>query len=256
MKRLLIDIGNTRIKGCIANGIRLGKIVSKSYEKKNIVKDYSCFLSQFKPKVKTTKSGTSFKTINISLPNRSLYAKILFISGEYITNFINSECALPIKIDYSDTLGSDRICSAVGAYMKFKDKNNLLIIDLGTATTFNILSKGVYKGGMISPGIKTSADALLNRTSLPKVFLSADTSLICKDTEKAIVSGIVFQQVMFIQKAVEEYKKLFKGLYVLATGGGLEIIKQYKTGIDKFEPNLVLEGLNFIAEYNETVRKK
>jgi pantothenate kinase type III len=96
----------------------------------------------------------------------------------------------------------------------------------------------------------------MNKTTLPKVFLNAQAKLINNETEGAIVSGIVFQQVLFVQKAIEEYRKLFKDLYVVATGGGSEIIKQYKTGIDKFESNLVLEGLNHISIYNETIRKK
>lgn len=256
MKRLLIDIGNTRIKGCIANESRLGKIVSKYYNKINITRDFNEFLTQFKPKTELSKYITTFDTINISLVDRSIHSRILFICGDYKTNFINTRTPLPIKIDYSETLGSDRICSAAGAYKKFTDKNNILVIDFGTATTFNIISKGIYKGGMISTGIRTSADALMNKTTLPKVFLNAQAKLINHETESAIISGIVFQQVLFVQKAIEEYRKLFKDLYVVATGGGSEIIKQYKTGIDKFEANLVLEGLNHISIYNETIRKK
>lgn len=256
MKRLLIDIGNTRIKGCIASDMRLGKVVSKIYDKSDIIKDYTSFFSQFIPKTKISKSNSTFENIYISLLDRTLHTRISSISSEYETNFINTSTHLPIKLEYTRTLGNDRICSAVGAYMKFKGKKNLLIIDFGTATTFNVVSKGVFKGGMISTGIKTSADALMSKTTLPKVFLSSDVKLINNETEGAIISGIVFQQVLFIQKAIEEYRKLFKDLYVVATGGGLEIIRSHKTGIEKFEPNLVLEGLNHIAIYNETIRKK
>jgi type III pantothenate kinase len=256
MKRLLIDIGNTRIKGCIANDLHIGKVVSKIYDKLDITKEYTDFLAQFKPKGKITRNSSTFKTVYITVADKSLYAKLIFLTKEYETVLINTKTELPVKIDYSDSLGSDRICSAVGAYTKYSEKKNLLVIDFGTATTLNIITKGVYKGGMISTGIKTSADALMKRTTLPKVFLTSNVKLINNETEGAIVSGIVFQQVLFIQKAIEEYRKLFKDLYVIATGGGSEIIMKHKTGIDKFEPNLVLEGLNHIAIYNETIRKK
>jgi type III pantothenate kinase len=260
MKRLLIDIGNTRIKGCIAEDKKLGKINSITYDKSDIIKEYSDFINKLRPAGNHNylfdKIVSGFDSIYVSLVDYNLFHKISFISKGTIPFFINTSIPLPIEIDYTHTLGSDRICSAVGAYKKFKNKSNILIIDLGTATTFNIVSKGVFKGGMISTGIKTSADALMNKTTLPKVFLKARIKLVNNETEGAIVSGIVFQQVMFIQKAIEEYRKLFKDLYVVATGGGSAIIQQHDIGIDKYEPNLVLEGLNIIAIYNETIRKK
>jgi len=256
MKRLLIDVGNTRIKGCIANESRLGKIVSKYYSKIDISRDFNNFLTQFKPKTELSKYITTFDTIDISLADRSLYSKVLYVCRDFKTNIININTPLPIRIDYADTLGSDRICSAVGAYKKFTDRKNLLVIDFGTATTFNVISKGVFRGGMISTGIRTSADALMTKTTLPKVFLNAQAKLINNETKGAIISGIVFQQVLFVQKAIEGYRKLFKDIYVIATGGGSEIIKQYKTGIDKYEANLVIEGLNHISIYNEDIRKK
>lgn len=256
MKRLLIDIGNTRIKGCIANDLHLGKIISKMYDKLDFTKEYSDFLAQFKPKGKISRINTTFDTVYITVVDKSLYAKLIFLTSEYKTFIISTKTNLPVKIDYSDGLGSDRICSAVGAYMKYKNKKNLLVIDFGTATTLNIILKGIYKGGMISTGIKTSADALMKKTTLPKVFLTSDVKLINNETVGAIISGIVLQQVLFIQKAIEEYRKLFNNLFVIATGGGSEIIIKHKTGIDMFEPNLVLEGLNYTAIYNETIRKK
>ena len=236
--------------------MRLGKVVSKYYDKIHLTRDFSDFIIQLKPKSELSKFVTTFDTINISLLDRRIYTKILAECGDYKTIFVSKDMPLPITIHYSKTLGSDRICSAVGAYKKFADKRNLLIIDFGTATTFNVVSKGVFKGGMISTGIRTSADALMKKTTLPKVFLNAEAKLINNETEGAIISGIVFQQLFFIQKAIEEYRKIFKDLYVVATGGGMEIIKQYKTGIDKYEANLVLEGLNHISVYNETIRKK
>lgn len=260
MKRLLIDIGNTRIKGCIAEDRKLGKIHSKEYRKPAFIDDYKKFLNVFIPEGKNTflhnQIMSGFEYVYVSLLNKDSSTGIRFSTKGFTTFFINTLMQLPIEIDYTHTLGSDRICSAVGAYKKYKSKTNILIIDLGTATTFNVVSKGVYKGGMISTGIKTSADALLARTTLPDVLLKPEAKLINNETEGAIISGIVFQQVMFIQKAIEEYRKLFGDLFVVATGGGIDLIKKHETGIDKFEPNLVLEGLNYIAIYNETIRKK
>jgi pantothenate kinase type III len=248
------------MKGCISEDKKLGKIHSKNYRKSEFTKDYSAFLNEFNHfqdgSYMMNQIAFNFESVYVSLLDSGAHAKVIFSSPGYTPRFINTQIPLPIEIDYTHTLGSDRICSAVGAYKKFKNKNNILIVDFGTATTFNVVSKGVYKGGMISTGIKTSADALMNKTTLPEVSLIPEVKLINNDTESAIISGIVFQQLLFIQKAIEEYKKLFSDLYVVATGGGIELLKKHETGIDKYEPNLVLEGLNHIAIYNETIRKK
>ncbi|MEI7483793.1 MAG: type III pantothenate kinase [Ignavibacteriota bacterium] len=260
MKRLLIDIGNTRMKGCIADGRKLGKIHSKEYAKHSFADEYSAFLSVFNPDTGESFLKNQFEynyeNVYLSLLNTEVNAQISFLTPGFNPVFINTQMPLPIGIDYTHTLGSDRICSAVGAFTKFKDKNNILIIDFGTATTFNVVSDGLYKGGMISTGIKTTADALIDKTTLPNVLLKPDVKLINNDTDNAIISGLVLQQVLFVEKAIEEYRKLFTDLYVVATGGGIELMKKHKTGIDKFEPDLVLEGLNHIAIYNETIRKK
>lgn len=248
------------MKGCIAEGTKIGKVHSMDYRKSFFSVDYSAFLNMLKP----PKGGTFLKnqenirieSAYISLLDRCSHNEVTSLTHEYIPKFVNTQIPLPIKIDYTNTLGSDRICSAVGAYKKFKKRSNILIIDFGTATTFNVVSKGVYKGGMISTGIKTSADALLTKTTLPKVSLIHKVKLINKDTENAIKSGLVFQQVFFVQKAIEEYKKLFKEMFVVATGGGMETMKKHVKYINKVEPNLVLEGLNHIGIYNETIRKK
>lgn len=248
------------MKGCITEGKKLGKIHFKNYRKSDFTKDYNDFLNAFNlfqgSSYLRNQIAINFESVYISLLDSGAQAKVTFNTPGFTPHFINTQIPLPIEIDYTHTLGSDRICSAVGAYKKFNSKTNILIIDLGTATTFNIVSKGVYKGGMISTGIKTSADALMNNTSLPEVTFKHEIRLINNDTESAIISGIVFQQLLFVQKAIEEYKKLYKDLFVVATGGGAEIIMKHETGIDKFEPNLVLEGLNHIAIYNETIRKK
>ena len=258
MTRLLIDIGNTRIKGCIAEDKELGIVQSKNYIKTEFEKEFINFLNLFSNlslgKDFIDRNPAGIIPLYISNLDNGTREIILSAAKDYEIHFVNAGIQLPIKIDYANTLGSDRICSAAGAYGKFSEKENILIIDFGTATTFNLVSKGVYSGGMISAGIKTSADALINKTTLPDVTLNKDIRLINKDTDSAIISGLIFQQVLFVKKAIEEYKNLFKELYVVATGGGLDLIKNHETGIDIFEPYLVLEGLNFIGIYNETIR--
>ncbi len=245
MNYLLIDIGNSKIKFTLSKNGKLQKADSITYNKSGLSKFISNILKTYKNK---------FDKIFLSSLDSKNNSILKSVTKKYNTIFISVKTKMPVKIDYMKTLGSDRICSSVAAFSKYSKHKNILVIDLGTATTFNIISKGVYKGGMISAGIKTAADALLNKTSLPNVVFNGKISLINRTTKNAIKSGIIFQQILFIQKAIEEYKKIYKDLFVVATGGGTEIIGKRLKDADRIELNLVLEGLNQIALYNETVR--
>ena len=242
MNNLLIDIGNSRMKCSLSVNGKMSRFHSILYDKRKFRKQFQSVLFHYKDK---------FNELFVSSLDRKYNSVIESLSLKCKINFISSESSLPLKIDYAKTLGSDRICSAVGALKKFSKHINILVIDLGTATTFNIISNGIYKGGMISAGLNTASVALLNKTTLPKVVLNSKIGLVNKSTKSAIISGLVLQQVLFIEKAIEMYKKLFKNLFVIITGGGAGIIGKKINGIDKIELQLVLEGLNYIALHNK-----
>ena len=162
------------------------------------------------------------------------------------TVFINKKIKLPIKIKYSSTLGSDRICSAVAAFSKYRKRKKILIIDFGTATTYNLLINGIYEGGIITPGVETSLHSLINKTSLPIVKLDSKVKLITNDTINNIKSGIWFQNLYTVERIIQEIKKKHKNLFVIATGGLSHLIYGKSELIDKLEKDLVLEGINFI----------
>lgn len=242
MNYLLIDIGNTKIKYALS----VKGVVKKSFSihyKKPLIGSYISKIIR--------KHETNINKIFVSSLDKRNNTVIKQISTSAKTIFVSSRTKLPIILDYEKSLGSDRICSAVAAFYKFSLQENILVIDMGTATTFNIISKGVFKGGMISPGIKTAAYALFHKTSLPEVNLSRNVSLINKTTKSAIRAGIVLQQSFFIRKAIEEYKIIYNNLFVIATGGGAMALGKELFNANVFEKNLVLEGLNIIAKFND-----
>ena len=246
-KNLLIDIGNSHIKAAIGlQDASLKNVKRFEYEKKYRFEKLNNIISTF---VKKNKNIYEITKVGISLLDLKIRPAIIDIIEIYFRPspvFINKKIKLPIKIKYSSTLGSDRICSAVAAYYKYRKRKKILIIDFGTATTYNLLINGAYEGGMITPGIETSLHSLIQKTSLPKVKLDSKVKLITNDTISNIKSGIWFQNLFTVERIIQEIKKKHKNLFVIATGGLSHLICDKTELINKLEKDLVLEGINFI----------
>ena len=155
---------------------------------------------------------------------------------------------MPILYDNPKEVGSDRIVNAVAAFDKYQ--TGLIIIDFGTATTFDCIShNGAYLGGVISPGILASAEALFQKASkLPRVeiFVKPE-AIIAKDTVSSMNAGIVFGYAGLVDGVVTRIKKeMEKEPTVVATGGLAETISAVTHTIDAVEPHLTLEGLRII----------
>jgi len=163
----------------------------------------------------------------------------------------NAQTKLPITIDYKtpETLGRDRIAAAVGA-RSLLPETNVLIIDMGTATTIDFIdNQGVYHGGIISPGATMRARAMNQFTGcLPLVDLPANAELTGKSTEEALQFGILNGIRFEIDGYISRYMHLYEGLQVIVTGGDAELIDHKRVSII-FEPDLVAIGLNGILSY-------
>ncbi len=162
---------------------------------------------------------------------------------------------LGIKILYDDPsqVGADRIANAVAAYQIYGGP--AIIVDLGTATTFDVISeKGEYLGGAIAPGIETSSLNLFQRAAqLFKVSLEKPHRSIGRNTEESLRSGIIFGCVGQIDGIVNRIKEELKKEYrikkepkVVATGGLADLIARESKTIQRVNPTLTLEGLRRI----------
>jgi type III pantothenate kinase len=157
---------------------------------------------------------------------------------------------MPISVDNPDEVGADRIVNAVAAYAQYQ--SSLIIIDFGTATTFDAISeKGAYLGGAISPGIAISAEALFTHASkLPRVelFQSPD-AVVGKDTISCIQSGIIFGYAGLVDGVVQRMKaEMQTNPKVVATGGLAPLIRDVAHTIEAVEPDLTLAGLRIIGQ--------
>jgi type III pantothenate kinase len=157
---------------------------------------------------------------------------------------------MPILIHNPNEVGADRIVNAVGAYQRYQC--SLIIIDFGTATTFDVVTeRGEYIGGAISPGIGISAEALFSHASkLPRVELfKPPSNVIGKDTITSIQSGIILGYAGLVDGIVERMKaEMGSNPKVIATGGLAPLIQHVANTIEKVEPNLTLEGLKIISD--------
>ncbi len=166
---------------------------------------------------------------------------------------VSASCNLPFSIEYlsPDTLGSDRLAAVAGAYNKFKDRN-VLIIDAGTAVTYDLLlAKGVYKGGNISPGLSMRFKALNTFTGkLPLVIPDYKYDMIGNNTVEAIRTGVQQGLIFEINEYIRNFKIRYKDLEIVITGGDGEFISDKVEYPLEFIGDLVIEGLNYILNYN------
>ena len=160
---------------------------------------------------------------------------------------------MPIFYDNPKEVGADRIVNAVAGYEKYKQ--DLIIVDFGTATTFDYVSaRGEYMGGCITPGIMISSEALFERAAkLPRVELSKPRSIVAKDTVSSMQAGIMYGYAGLVDGICERMKAEVKSNpLVVATGGLAKIVAPETRNINVVDDMLTLEGLRIIYLRNKT----
>ncbi|HEY3250172.1 MAG TPA: type III pantothenate kinase [Ignavibacteria bacterium] len=251
MYNLAIDIGNSNTHvGLFSNKL----IHSATFQTHNntLIKEADTALS------KINNRDISSCAISSVVPNaEKFWIQYVEIKFKTLPLIINSSIKLPIKIkvNNSASLGADRICNALYGYEFFKRKQNVIVIDMGTATTFNVvLRNGDFIGGIIAAGLGTSAKSLNIHTGklplLNKENLAFPKSVIGNDTKTAIQSGLMNSVLYSIEGIIGAIKKETKRDYKVIISGGLANLFTKKFN---FKPvhieNSVLEGLNLIMKY-------
>ena len=156
-----------------------------------------------------------------------------------------------LKYENPREIGADRIVNVVGAYEQYGGP--LIVIDIGTATTFDVVAdNGDFLGGVIAPGLGSSADALFQRAAkLPRIELVTPKNVICRNTITGMQAGIIFGYVGQIDEIVRRIKKeMGTEMKVVATGGYARMISRESQTIDKIDHFLTLTGLRVLYERN------
>ncbi len=159
---------------------------------------------------------------------------------------------LNLKVDNAKEVGADRVLNNVAALLKYKSP--LIIVDFGTATTFNVINdKNEFIGGVIAPGIKGSLDSLVNGTAkLPRVEIEKPEKVIGKSTVTNMQSGIFYGFAGLVEYIIKRIKRELKrdDVTTVATGGFSEIIANEISLIDYVDKLLTLNGLKYIYDLN------
>ena len=235
------DIGNSESKICFLSSKK--KIIKKiTFNTKNI--NISNLNKHFK------KSNISKMNIHKCLFCSVVPSKFNLIQKFFYKNF-NLKCyelkTLPIKsimkINVNNKqIGSDRLANALGV---INHKDNFIILDFGTATTFDVLIKNVYHGGIISPGIKLSLNTLIdNATLIPKINLKKVNKVIGSNTISAVRSGFFWGYKGLIDKIITLIKKeTGKSFKLIITGGFSDLFKNSSISGAKIDKDITMKGL-------------
>lgn len=240
--KLVIDIGNSRIKAALFSGseIQSRKVFAPAdipmalgnlLENKTIS---SCLFSCV--------SGRQATVVDF-LQSKGITARPL-----------DAQMPLPVTLRYMSpqTLGSDRLAAVVGAHTIFP-RHSVLVIDAGTAITYDYLNEqGEFLGGNISPGLTSRFRCLHENTgALPLLEPEKDIPAIGYNTPSAIIAGVQQSVIFEINEYIRQFQKNPAQQKVILTGGDAGFLKEFIQIEIKIEPDLVIKGLNRIIEHNE-----
>jgi len=158
---------------------------------------------------------------------------------------------LQLDVDEPQNVGADRALNVIAAHAKHP--GDLIVIDFGTATTFDVVDpSGAYKGGIIAPGINLSLDALVSAAAkLPRVAIEApkDSSVVGRTTESQMIIGIYWGYVAMLEGLTERMKReIGKPVTVVATGGLATLFDKHTNVFDAIEPDLTIQGLSLLYD--------
>jgi type III pantothenate kinase len=254
---ICIDVGNTNIKYAIYDKDELKFSFRVETDFKKTSDEYG---SQLVNMLKIKEIGTEcieggiISSVVPSLDYTIERMCDLYLGIEPLHIAPGLKSGLNIRCDDAREVGADRIVNCVSAIVKYGSGVPMIVIDFGTATTFNIISENnEFIGGVISPGIKGSLDSLVNGTAkLPRVEIEAPKSIIAKNTVTNMQAGIVFGFAGLVEYIVTRIKKELKcdQVKTIATGGFSTVISKEINCIDVVDKLLTLDGLKYLYDLN------
>ena len=247
---LTIDIGNSHIVSGVFEKQQLRGVERLSTDHTLTAHEYGVLHTSFLAKFNIQPNNISGCIISSVVPLITPTIERMVEALFHVHPFVVSENfphGLTLRYDHPEELGSDRLVNAVAAFDAYK--SSVIIIDFGTATTLCVVTKGgEFLGGIIAPGLKSSADSLHHQTAkLPPVDLIQPKTLIGTNTVASIQSGLIFGHAGLVDELVTKIQHEIKEhTVVIATGGLASVIAPISRTIQEIKPNLTLEGLELL----------
>ena len=236
---LVGDIGNTETKICLINSKK--KIVRKIiFSSKNITnKQLIRKIKPLKLKSKNIEKCLFCSVVPNTYKRITIYLKKFYNINSFELKDLKLEKLIKIKVNKKQ-VGSDRLCNAIAVN---NNKDNFIILDFGTATTFDVLIKNIYHGGIIAPGVKLSLRTLVsNATLIPNLNLKKTQRVIGVNTKSAVRSGFFWGYSGLIDNILNLIKKETRKTFKIIITGGFS--------------KLFTKSINFRAEINQNITIK
>ncbi len=251
---LVIDIGNTQMVLGVFDGDELVRDWRISTDIHKVADEYGVLLTALLRTGGLDTSDITGVCLSSVVPPltdviRSTIDRFFHVTPVVVEPGVKT--GLSILYDNPREVGADRIVNAVAAFEQHGGP--LVIVDFGTATTFDAVSaQGEYLGGAIVPGIGIAAEALAARTAkLPQVELVRPERVIGKNTVSSMQSGLIYGYADLVDGIVKRVRQELGGAAtVICTGGLADVIGEVAASIDRFEPHLTLKGLKLIYDRN------
>jgi type III pantothenate kinase len=256
---LAIDAGNTNLVFAL---VADGEIKARwriATDPRRTADQYAVWLHQLLELEGYAKGDVDAAIIGTVVPRALHNLEVLTSISFHVEPLIAGQgtAAWPMELDVDEpqNVGADRALNVIAAHAKHP--GDLIVIDFGTATTFDLVdANGAYKGGIIAPGINLSLDALVSAAAkLPRIAIEApaDTSVIGRTTESQMIIGIYWGYVAMIEGLTERMKReLGRPATVVATGGLADLFDKHTGAFDAIEPDLTIQGLSLL--YDAAVR--
>jgi type III pantothenate kinase len=252
---LAIDAGNTNIVFAL---VKAGEIRARwriATDVRRTADEYAVWLRQLLDLEGYTTDDVTAVMIGTVVPrathNLEVLASKYFRTKALIAG--QGEAAWPMKLDVDEpqNVGADRALDAIAAHARYK--GDLIVVDFGTATTFDLVDgSGAYKGGIIAPGINLSIDALVNAAAkLPRIAIEVpdDDSVIGRTTESQMLIGIYWGYVAMMEGLIGRLKaEVGRKVTVIGTGGLAALFDKRTNVFDAVEPDLTIQGLSLLYE--------
>jgi type III pantothenate kinase len=255
---LAIDAGNTNLVFALVEGSDIKTRWRIATDPRRTADEYAVWLHQLLELEGYRRGDVTQVVIGTVVP-RALH-NLEVLSEKYfgVKPMVagQGEAAWPIQLDVPEpeSVGADRALNAIGAHARHE--GDLIVIDFGTATTFDVVDfSGSYKGGIIAPGINLSLDALVSAAAkLPRIAIAApaDESVVGRTTETQMLIGVYWGYVAMIEGLVARLKaEIGRPVTVIATGGLAVLFDKHTDAFDVIEPDLTIQGLALLVAGSE-----